>query len=75
MITLCTGRCLSDLRELNSRVISPRFSEKAIETEEVTIQSYTPSDPVCGPPPSMREAFGEEICPIGSSLEEAATHS
>ena len=35
----------------------------------VTIQSYTPSDPLCGPPPSEREAFSEEMHPIGSLLE------
>ena len=37
----------------------------------VTIQPYTPSDPLCGPPPSEREAFSEETRPIGSLLEGA----
>ena len=37
----------------------------------VTLQSRTPSDPLRGPPPSKREAFGEQIRLIGSLLEGA----
>ena len=38
---------------------------------KVTVQSRTPSDPLRGPPPSKREAFGEQIRLIGSLLEGA----
>ena len=40
-------------------------------TCQVTIQSYTPSDPLRGPPPSGREAFSAEIRSIGSLSERA----
>ena len=38
----------------------------------VTIQSRTPSDPLRGPPPSKREAFGEQMRLIGSLPEVCA---
>ena len=41
----------------------------------VSIQSITPSDPLRGPPPSQREAFGAVIRPIGSLSEGAGMRS